>query len=41
VADVYDVYVVDYPSGSLAAMIGSGYGWELPAGAVDSENAVY
>jgi hypothetical protein len=41
VSDYYDVFVVDYPSGSLAATLGSGLGWEVPAGAVDSENAVY
>jgi hypothetical protein len=41
VTDLYDVYVVDYPSCSPAAPpIGFPYG-EAPAGAVDSENAVY
>ncbi|MGA8098238.1 MAG: hypothetical protein WB810_06215 [Candidatus Cybelea sp.] len=41
VADTYDVYVHNYPSGSLAATIGSADGLTYPAGAVDSENAVY
>jgi hypothetical protein len=40
IADFYDVFAVDYPSCSLAATL-SGPGFELPAGAVDSENAVY
>lgn len=43
VADLYDVFVVDYPSGSLHKKLkmGSRYGFDAPAGAVDSENAVY
>jgi hypothetical protein len=41
VADDYDVFVVDYPSGSLAATLGSANGITFPAGAVDAENAVY
>ncbi|MFY9884590.1 MAG: hypothetical protein WBW87_08300 [Candidatus Cybelea sp.] len=41
VADAYDVYALNYPSGSLAATIGSADGLTYPAGAVDSENAVY
>jgi hypothetical protein len=41
VADLYDVFVVDYPSGSLAASLGGGNGFGAPAGAVDDPNAVY
>ena len=40
VTDLYDVDVVDYPSGSLDATIGFPYG-EAPAGAVENPNAVY
>lgn len=39
VADLYDVFVVHYPSGHVAKMLDAG--WEYPAGAVDSENAAY
>ncbi len=40
VTDLYDVYVVDYRSGSRDGTIGFPYG-EAPAGAVDDPNAVY
>jgi hypothetical protein len=47
VADLYDVFVINYPSGSLAVTLGNaqasgrGYGFVLPAGAVAYPNAVY
>jgi hypothetical protein len=41
VADIEDVLVVNYPSGSLAVSLGSTYGVHIPAGAVDDPNAVY
>jgi hypothetical protein len=47
VADLYDVFVINYPSGSLAATLGEAQapdradGFALPAGAVADPNAVY
>ena len=41
VADVYNVLVWDYSSGSLVTTLDDANGLTYPAGAVDSENAVY